>query len=187
MAVVIVRSIGGFGFAFFLPLLGQERDLSPLAWGLALSVDNLSGVVGSLILGWVADRRDPKLLVLGSLVLATPFMLLALQAEGLAALAMLAIAGIMVFATNSIMVAMAQQQAPANSGFASSLPGGFSWGVAGLTMPVFGLIADASGMLTAMRILAVLPLVAAALALLLPKSGSPRSGLQAAGTGAGNV
>ena len=137
VAVVVVRSIGGFGFAFLMPLLGQERGLSPLAWGLALSVYNLSGVVGGLFLGWLADRRDPKPLVLGSLVLATPFLLLALQAEGLAALALLAAGGTMVFATNSVLVAMAQQRAPANAGFVSSLPGGFSWGVAGLTMPLF--------------------------------------------------
>lgn len=181
VSVVILRSIGGFGFAFFLPLLGQERQLSPLAWGLALSVYNLSGVVGSLILGWLADRRDPKPMVLGSLVLSTPFMLLALQADGLAALAMLAAAGTMVFATNSILVAMAQQYAPANAGFVSSLPGGFSWGVAGLTMPLFGLIADASGMLAAMRILAVLPLAAALLGFLLPKQGTSHSDLKPAG------
>ena len=43
----------------------------------------------------------------------TPFMLLALQAEGVAALAMLALGGTMAFASNSIMVAMAQQRAPA--------------------------------------------------------------------------
>ena len=181
VAVVVVRSIGGFGFAFFMPLLGQERGLSPLAWGLALSVYNLSGVVGSLILGYLADRRDPKPLVLGSLVLATPFMLLALQAEGLVALAMLAVGGTMVFATNSTLVAMAQQRAPANAGFVSSLPGGFSWGVAGLTMPLFGLIADASGLLTVMRILAVLPLAAAVIGLLLPRYALQRPELRPAG------
>ena len=184
VATVIVRSIGGFGFAFFLPLLGQERELSPLVWGLQLAVYNLSGVVGSLILGYLADRRDPKPLVLASLVLATPFMLLALYAEGLMALAMLALGGTMAFASNSIMVAMAQQHAPANAGFVSSLPGGFSWGVAGLTMPLFGLIADASGVLQAMRILAVLPLAAAVVGLLLPRQGTGRPELQPAGAGA---
>ena len=184
VATVIVRSIGGFGFAFFLPLLGQERGLPPLVWGLQLAVYNLSGVVGSLILGYVADRRDPKPLVLASLVLATPFMLLALHAEGLMALAMLALGGTMAFASNSIMVAMAQQHAPANAGFASSLPGGFSWGVAGLTMPLFGLIADGSGVLQAMRILAVLPLAASVVGLLLPRQGAGRPELQPAGAGA---
>ena len=184
VAVVIVRSIGGFGFAFFLPLLGQERGMSPFAWGLALSVYNLSGVVGSLVLGYLADRRDPKPLVLGSLALSAPFMLLALTAEGLAALALLAGGGAMVFATNSILVAMAQQHAPANAGFVSSLPGGFSWGVAGLTMPLFGLIADASGVTAVMRIMALLPLAAAVLGVFLPRQAARRQTLRPAGAGA---
>ena len=184
VAVVIVRSIGGFGFAFFLPLLGQERGMSPLAWGVALSVYNLSGVVGSLVLGYVADRREPKPLVLGSLALSAPFMLLALWADGLAALALLAGGGAMVFATNSILVAMAQQHAPANAGFVSSLPGGFSWGVAGLTMPLFGLMADAAGVTAVMRVMALLPLAAAVLGLLLPRQSAPRRELRPAGAGA---
>jgi len=169
VAVVIVRSIGGFGFAFFLPLLGQERGLPLLVWGIALSVYNLSGVVGSLILGYLADRRDAKPLILGSLLLSTPFMLLALSTEGLLPLIMLSLGGTMVFATNSILVAMAQQHAPTNAGFVSSLPGGFSWGVAGLTMPLFGLMADISGVQSVMRIMALLPLGAAVIGFWLPR------------------
>ena len=181
VAVVILRSIAGFGFAFFMPLLGHERGLSPLIWGLALSVYNLSGVVGSLILGYLADRRDPKPLVLASLVLSTPFLLLALSADGLLALVLLAVGGTMVFATNSILVAMAQQHAPTNAGFVSSLPGGFSWGVAGLTMPLFGLMADAAGVAAVMRIMALLPLGAAVLGLLLPRQAARGGRLRPAG------
>lgn len=181
VAVVIMRSIGGFGFAFFLPLLGQERGLSILSWGIALSVYNLSGVVGSLILGYLADRRDPKPLVLGSLVLSTPFMLLALSTDGLLPLIMLSLGGAMVFATNSILVAMVQQYAPTNAGFASSLPGGFSWGVAGLTMPLFGLMADISGVQGVMRIMALLPLVAAVVGIFLPQRVTPSGNVQNSG------
>ena len=51
-------------------------------------------------------------------------------------------------------------------------------------MPLFGLIADASGVLAAMRILAVLPLAAAVVGLLLPRQGARRQELQPAGAGA---
>lgn len=87
----------------------------------------------------------------------------------------------MVFATNSILVAMVQQCAPTNAGFVSSLPGGFSWGVAGLTMPLFGLMADIYSVQGVMRIMALLPLVAAVVGIFLPQWVTPSRNVQNSG------
>ena len=71
-------------------------------------------------------------------------------------------------ASNSVSVAMAQEMVPDNAGTASSFPMGVSWGVAGAALMVFGNIADQIGMVATIEILALIPLIAVLLALLLP-------------------
>jgi FSR family fosmidomycin resistance protein-like MFS transporter len=70
--------------------------------------------------------------------------------------------------SNSILVAMAQELAPQSSGLASSLPLGFSWGLASLTLPFVGHLADQLGVASTLEYLCFLPLPTAALSLLLP-------------------
>ena len=76
--------------------------------------------------------------------------------------------GLGIMASNSILVALAQEVSPQNVAFASSLPLGFSWGLAALSLPIVGLIADRFGLSTALQYLALLPLLTASLALFLP-------------------
>ena len=85
----------------------------------------------------------------------------------------------MVMASNSLLVAMAQELVPKSSGLASSLPLGFSWGVAGLTLTPIGYLAERAGVESALTLLAVLPVATAFLALFLPSGRS----LQAGGEG----
>ena len=74
----------------------------------------------------------------------------------------------MLLASNSIMVALAQELAPENSGLASSLPLGFSWGLASLSLPIIGSIADQIGVAETLKYLALLPILTGCLALFLP-------------------
>jgi FSR family fosmidomycin resistance protein-like MFS transporter len=90
---------------------------------------------------------------------------------------MLAIGGAMVMASNSLLVAMAQELVPKSSGLASSLPLGFSWGIAGLTLAPIGYLAERVGVESALTLLAALPIATAFLALFLPSG----RGLQARG------
>ena len=166
--VVILRSVTQLTFGLFIPLLGQVRGESLVVGGLALSIYNTSGVVGSLIAGYLADRVNAKPLVWGSILLAAPALYAYVHAEGWMVYAFLGIGGCMIMASNSILVAIAQELAPENSGLASSLPLGFSWGTAGLALGPIGYLADQIGVDETLKYLALLPIFTACIALFLP-------------------
>jgi len=168
-AVVILRSVTALGFTFFLTvLLTRERGLSLIESGIPLAAYNIAGVVGALLFGYLGDRVNARPLVCGSLLLSVPALLAFLEIEGPLGYVPLALGGGLVLASNSILVALAQELAPERSALASSLPLGFSWGVASLTLGPVGWFADAYGVTETLRWLALLPLVTAAVALLLP-------------------
>lgn len=171
--VVVLRSITGLAFGYFLAVLSVERGGSFAQGGFLLGIYNIAGVVGSLIFGYLADRFSPKLLVFGTMLLSCPALYGYLHADGLAAYALLTLGGGLVLASNSILVAMAQELAPRNSGLASSLPLGFSWGLAGLFLGPIGYAADQIGSVEpVLTYLALLPLLTAAVALALPSPSS---------------
>lgn len=166
--VVILRSITGLGFGFYLTVLGKERGLSLVAGSIPLGIYNMAGVVGGLLAGYLADRFNPRALVWGSLVLCVPFLYAFLYTEGWSSYLGLVLGGALLLSSNSILVAMAQELAPQSSGLASSLPLGFSWGLASLTLPFVGHLADQIGVARTLEYLSFLPLPTAALSLLLP-------------------
>ena len=166
--IVILRSISGLGFGTFLALLAQERGLDLVAGGIPLGSYNIAGVVGALLGGYLADRTDPKPLVWGSLLLSVPPLYAFIYAEGaLLSNVLLFLGGGLVMASNSIMVALAQELSPENSGLASSLPLGFSWGTASLTLPLIGYFGDQIGVAETLKYLALLPILTAGLAFFL--------------------
>ena len=166
--VVVLRSITGLGFAFYLALLAKERGMTLIEGGFALGLYNISGVVGSLIFGYLADRVHPRPLVWSSLLLASPALYAYLNTDGLLGYLLLCLGGAFILASNSILVAMAQELAPRSSGLASSLPLGFSWGLASLTLLPIGYAADRIGVEDTLLYLAFLPLAAAVMAMALP-------------------
>ena len=167
--VVILRSITALGFSFFLTvLLTHERGLSLVEAGVPLAAYNIAGVVGALVFGYLGDRVSPRPLVCCSLVLSVPALLAFLAIEGPLSYLPLALGGGLLLASNSILVALAQELVPQRSGFASSLPLGFSWGLAGSTLGAVGWFADTYGVTETLNWLALLPLVAATAALFLP-------------------
>ncbi len=169
--IVVMRSITGLGFGTFLSLLGEERGLDLIMGGVALGVYNIAGVVGALIAGYMADRIAPKVIVCTSLFLSAP-PLYAFVSTGdvLTGYVLLAVGGGLLLASNSIMVALAQELAPENSGLASSLPLGLSWGLASTSLPIIGGMADQIGVAETLKYLALLPVLTGALALFLPSA-----------------
>ena len=171
--VVILRSITGLGIGTFIPFLSRERGLSALEWGAVLSAYNMAGVACSLIFGYLADRVQPKLLVWTSILVACPLLLGYTQIEGMAGYVLLTVGGGLLLSSNSILVAMAQELAPDNAALASSLPLGFSWGLAGLFLGPLGYLADRIGLETTLTCVALLPLLTTVLAFLLPARTDP--------------
>ncbi len=172
--VVILRSVTGLCFGIFLAVLARERGLSPEEGDRWLAIYNISGVLGALLFGYLSDRVSKRPLVCGSLLAASPALYWFLQAEGPAAYLLLGVGGGFLLSSNSILVALAQELAPGRSGLASSLPLGFSWGVASLSLGPAGYIADRIGLDQTLGWLALLPLVTAVAALFLPSASRRR-------------
>ena len=174
-AIVILRSVTGLGFGVFLALLAQERGLSLVDGGIPLGIYNIAGVVGALAVGYLADRIDPKPLVWGSLLLSVPPLYAFIFANAArASNVLLFVGGGLLMSSNSIMITLAQELSPENSGLASSLPLGFSWGLASLTLPVIGYFGDQIGVAETLKYLALLPILTAGLAFFLPSRPSAK-------------
>jgi FSR family fosmidomycin resistance protein-like MFS transporter len=175
-AIVALRSVTSVGFGFYLTMLGKERGLTLVAGSVSLGLYNVAGVVGGLVTGYLAGRLAYRPLVWVPLLLSVPGLYGFLHTTGVVSYLLLIAGGGLVLASSSILVAMAQELAPANSGLASSLPLGLSWGLASLALPVIGAAADRIGVAGTLEYLAVLPVATAALGLLLPggKTGTIR-------------
>lgn len=166
--VVILRSVTGLGIGTFIVFLGRDRGLSAIEAGAALSAYNTAGVVGSLASGYLADRIQPKLLTWTSILLACPLLLGYIHLSGPTSYVLLTIGGGLLLSSNSILVALAQELAPKNAALASSLPLGFSWGLASLTLGPLGFLADRIGLEPTLTYVVLLALVTTGVSLLLP-------------------
>jgi hypothetical protein len=91
------------------------------------------------------------------------------HSEGLLSLACLVLAAGTLSGANSVVIAFAQELVPSRAGTASSLVMGLGWGVAGVFLIAFGSLADLISVPRALDIAVTLPLLAAVLALALPK------------------
>ena len=166
--VVVLRTITFIGFGFYITQLANDRGLSLVEGGMILAIYNFAGVSGSLLAGYLANRRNSKPIVWISIFMASPTLFAYLQTEGLVSYFWLTLGGLGIMASNSILVALAQEVAPENAAFASSIPLGFSWGLAALSLPLIGFFADRFGLANALQFLALLPILAAFFALFLP-------------------
>ncbi|MEW6752269.1 MAG: MFS transporter [Candidatus Latescibacterota bacterium] len=181
--LVILRSITALAFGTFLAVLGQERGIPAEDAGrLPLSVYNTAGVTGSLLAGYLADRLNPKPLVWGPLLASAPLLYFyVLMPHGWPGYVLLALGGAAVLSSNSVLVAIVQELAPDNAALASSLPQGLAWGLAGMTLPFVGHVADQITMVETLKYLALLPVLTAVLAFFLPSTCPPAAPASARG------
>jgi FSR family fosmidomycin resistance protein-like MFS transporter len=106
--------------------------------------------------------------MLWAFLAATPFTVLFLNVTGPLAFVMLALVGVVLVSSFTVSVVLAQQYLPRNAGMASGLVVGFATGTGGLGVTVLGWVADHHGLLSALWISALMPLLAFAAAWFLP-------------------
>jgi MFS transporter, FSR family, fosmidomycin resistance protein len=154
-ATVVLRSIVFFGLNTFLSLYWiSELHQSKARGNTALSILLLSGAVGTLVGGRLADKLGNET-VLPWTFFASPVLLLALIAvrqTGLAT-ALLVPLGLVLFAPFGVMVVMAQGFLPNHPGAASGVTLGLAASVGGVVTPLFGRIADRYGLHTSLMVL----------------------------------
>jgi FSR family fosmidomycin resistance protein-like MFS transporter len=166
--IVVLRTLASLTFATFVPVMLTRRGLSVAEAGASVAAYLFASGVGGFFGGPAADRFGPRKVIALSLVAACPFLFTAPFLTGGAFVAVLALGGLFLQSTLPVNVTFGQALAPVSAATVSSLMMGFAWGTGGLSVPFVGMIADRVGIEHTLIGVSVIPLLAAACALLLP-------------------
>lgn len=169
LLVVMMRSSVHTSMSTFIPLYYEGyAGMDTQAASLRLTVYLAAGALGSVVAGWLADRYGRREVILGSLLVAIPFLWLFPHAPGPWAFLVLAAAGAAVVASFGVTTVLGQELLPNNIGLASGLLLGFSVGTGGIAATFLGRAADVWGLPAALTMVALAPAVGAAMAAFLP-------------------
>jgi MFS transporter, FSR family, fosmidomycin resistance protein len=161
IAAVVLRSASRAGLLTFVPFYFinvLHRD--PLSIGKYLSIFLLTGSLGVMVGGPLADRYGYKKTVLISLILSSIFLYLFYFTEGTASLIFFGLAGVAIISSTPVTMAIGQSLMPNNVGMASALVLGLAMGIGGVFTTALGWVADHWGVPVALQITFFLPILA---------------------------
>lgn len=167
--VIVLRTMTASAFATFMPVTLTRQGLTLAEASFAVSTYLFCSSIGSFVGGPLADRFGPKRVILLSLVIAVPFLAVAPFLTGWKLAILASVGGLLLQSTLPVNVTYGQQIAPVSAATVSSLMMGFAWGTGSLMAPLVGLMADRVGLSLALLTISMAPLLAAALALMLPE------------------
>ena len=177
LAVIAVRNVGWFSLVTFVPLYEVALGHSESYGNRLLALMLLSGGIGTLGAGPLADRVGRRPVVLGSLVLTGPLILAYLLVGGVLGAVALALVGACVIGSFGVTMVMGQEYLPRRIGMASGMTVGFGIGIGGVGAVVVGALADRIDLDSALYLAAAMPVAALALAAFLPST-RPRKSLE---------
>ncbi len=181
LGAVVLRTWVHMGVNAFVPLYFVSHLGRPAAFsGTLLSSYLLSGALGSLAGGPMADRVGRKPVILASLLV--PPLLLALfpRVPDAWLFPLAAVAGFFVTSSFPVTIVYGQELLPGRLGTATGLIQGAAVGTGGFGVSLLGVVADHWGPPAVWPVLAALPLVAAFLVALIPKTSAAEA--EAAGS-----
>ncbi len=168
--VVAFRSLAYFSLVAFLPLYFQHMNVSLLMGSRLVFLMLFSGAMGGLAGGYLSDLFGRKVVIVASLVAATPMFYLFLNTSGPVSYLLLGLSGALLLASFSVTVVVAQEVISKNAAMASGLMLGFGIGIGGLGVGLLGILIEYIGIRQVITLLIWMPLVAGLLGLTL-KSG----------------
>ncbi len=172
--IMFTRSIVITSFMSFMSILFTEKGISMQKSGIAISIFLISGSIGGLIGGYLADRINRKIVIVCSSIFACPLLLWFLDSSGTLSIVLLGVSGMVIFAASAINILIVQRLCPPDmSSSVSGISMGLVWGSAGLMLPIIGYIADHYSMETSLVIVACLAPIAGLLVFLLPDINNP--------------
>ena len=188
LSVVIgLRSVAWFGLLTFVPLWVVANGGTEGEGGRTLSLMLVSGAIGTLVLGPVADRVGLRRTLLVTQA-AIPLLIVAFVAVGgVAGTAALMLVGPCVVGTFGVTMVLSQLYLPRHVGVASGLSVGLAMGLGGVAAVVLGAVADAVDLQTALYVAAVAPALGCIACLMLPRPAAAVPSPQAAPAPAGIV
>jgi FSR family fosmidomycin resistance protein-like MFS transporter len=170
LGVIAFRSVAWFGLITFVPLWEVSLGHSKSHGSHLLSLMLLTGGIGTLVAGPVADRIGRRPVVVVSMAATAPLTFAYVLVGGVPGAIALALVGVCVISTFGVTMVMAQEYLPHRIGMASGLSIGLSIGLGGIAAVGLGALADSVDLRSAMYAAAAAPLAGLVLALLLPSS-----------------
>jgi FSR family fosmidomycin resistance protein-like MFS transporter len=171
--VIGLRSVAWFGLLTFVPLWVVSLGHSEADGNHLLSLMLLSGAVGTLLLGPLADRFGLRRTLLVAQSLLAPMILVFVLVGGIAGAAALMVVGICVVGTFGLTMVLSQMYLPQHVGMASGLSVGLAMGLGGIAAVALGGLADAVDLKTALICSAFAPLLGVVVCLFLPAPQRP--------------
>ena len=159
----------------FLPLFAVSLGASVVDGSRLLTLFLLSGAVGGLAGGWLADRLGRDRVIIVSLLSAAPFCLLlaAQPSVGVAFVVATAVSGMLLNGSFVVLAVRGQESLPGSLGMVSGLMLGLSIGMGGLAVAPMALVAERAGIPPVFVAAGALAIVCALLMRAVPRS--PRS------------
>jgi len=174
LAVIALRNVGWFSLVTFVPLYEVALGHSESHGNRLLSLMLLSGGIGTLAAGPLADRVGRRSVLIGSLVATGPLTLAYLLVGGALGAVALALVGACVIGSFGVTMVIGQEYLPHRIGMASGLTVGFGIGLGGVGAVVVGTLADRIDLDSALYLAAAMPVAALAVAVFLPSTGARR-------------
>jgi MFS transporter, FSR family, fosmidomycin resistance protein len=181
LGVVAFRTTAWFGLLVFVPLWEVSLGHSKAAGGRLLALMLLSGGIGTLVLGPLADRYGRRLVLRASIAAMPPLILVFIAVGGVPGAIALALVGACTVGTFGVTIVLAQEYLPRQIGLASGLSVGFAIGLGGIAAVALGVIADSVSLQAALYVCALAPIPGIFLALLLPPGRAVGSSTTATG------
>lgn len=175
VAVSTLRAMGQTALAVFLPLyLLLHLKLTAAAAGAYMSVLFLFAGAAPAVVGWISDRFGHKLLiVVFSMLSVVAIVAIPFLGSGFVLACGLAALGALLWALRPVIVSAAMEAAPQQlTGSIIAFIYGANMGVSFVAPILAGIIADAHGLPTALSSIAIFPLAASVLTLMLLRPGA---------------
>lgn len=177
IGVILLRTTTWFGLITFVPLWAVSLGHTEAEGNRLLSLMLVSGVVGALALGPVADRVGLRRTLLATTAALPPLVLVFVYVGGVAGAVALMLVGACVVGTFGVVMVLSQLYLPRHVALAAGLNVGLAVGLGGVAAVALGAVADTVDLETALTISAVTPALAVGLCLFLP---APHARLAAA-------
>jgi FSR family fosmidomycin resistance protein-like MFS transporter len=147
-----------------------------------LSAISLSGILGTLISGPMAERLGRRNVMMGAMVLVAGALFIFWRVDifvvRVLALALFGAASTIPW---TVTVTMIQDAMPNNVGLAGGLTLGTAYGAAGLGVTALGLLADSAGLSTTLTVIQMVPVLVFLLSAFVPQQRQERALARQAG------
>lgn len=174
IGVVVLRSLTWFGLLTFVPLwMVAERGHSEAEGSRLLAVMLMGGLVGTVLLGPIADRVGLRPTLVATSAILGPLVGVFIYGGDAAGALALGMIGMCVVGTYGVSMVLGQMYLPHHIALAAGLNVGLALGLGGVSAFTLGAIADAVDLETALLICACTPILAFLLSLKLPDPHAP--------------